>query len=57
MNPDAAYKMLDGVISQIQMTRQDHVNVQSGLRFLYERAKEAEENKVEKKKNKDKKDG
>lgn len=55
MNPDAAYKMLDNVISQIQMTRADHVNVQSGLRFLYERAKEAEENKIGKKK--DKKDG
>ena len=50
MNPDAAYKILDNVISQIQMTRTDHVNVQSALRFLYEQTKEAEEDKLEDKK-------
>jgi len=42
---DGAYKTIDGVLVQLQLTREQHVQLQNNLRFLYDVAKEAQESK------------
>ena len=51
---DNAYKTVDSVLVQLQLTREQHVQLQNNLRFLYEVAKEVQESKeVEKEVEKD----
>ena len=42
---DGAYKTVDGVLAQLSLTRDQHVQLQNNLRFLYDVAKEAQESK------------
>ena len=43
MTIDQAHKVLDNVIANLQMTRQDHMALQQALNLLYAKAKDNKE--------------